>query len=267
VNLTDKVVLVSGASRGIGAEIARQAVARGSKVGLLARTAADLDRLRDELGERCVVAAADVSEPDQLAVAVDKVTGELGPIDVVVCNAGVGLYGTFLDADVDDIERVMRTNYLGTVYLLKAVLPGMVARRSGHVVSVGSIAGRIGAPFEAAYSASKFAGTGLMEALLVELSPYDVHVSLVLPGVVDTTFFEARGHPYERSRPKPESPVKVAKVTLDAVEHNRSEAYVSAFMRQAVISKTLMPPLFKWGTARVFEKELAAARAPLSPQV
>src|SRR3954469_6472634 len=213
MKLRDKSVLITGASRGIGAEIARQAAARGSRVGLLARNAADLDRLRAELGGQSVAAAADVLDPEQVRVAVDAVAESLGPIDVVVANAGVGLYGTFLDADVDDLDRVMRTNYLGVVHVLKAVLPGMADRRRGHVVIMGSISGRIGSPFEAGYSASKFAVAGLAEAISVELGPFDIGVSLILPGPVEPSFFEARGHAYERSRPKPESPVKVADVT------------------------------------------------------
>lgn len=265
MNLTDKVLLISGASRGIGAEIARQAVGRGGRVGLLARTGPDLDLLREELGDKCAIATADVLAPDQVNAAADKVAAELGPIDVVVCNAGVGLYGTFLDSDVEDLDRVMRTNYLGMVHVLKAVLPSMAARRTGHVVTIGSISGRIGSPFEAGYSASKFAVTGLTESLMVELAPLGIGVSLVLPGPVESSFFAARGHPYERSRPKPESPAKVATVTLDAIERNRAEAYVSGFMRQAVISKTLLPPLFQWGTARAFAKELDGVRNPVHP--
>jgi short-subunit dehydrogenase len=260
MKLRDKSVLITGASRGIGAEIARQAAARGSRVGLLARNAADLGRLRGEVGGRSVAAAADVLDPEQVRVAVEAVSKSLGPIDVVVANAGIGLYGSFLDADVDDLDRVMRTNYLGVVHVLKAVLPGMAERRHGHVVIMGSIAGRIGAPFEAGYSASKFAVAGLGEALSVELAPLDIAVSVVAPGPVSTSFFEARGHLYDRSRPKPESPAKVAKVTLDAIEHNRAEAFVSGFMRQAVIAKTLVPPLFRWGTARAFSTELAEVR-------
>lgn len=263
MKLHDKTVLVTGASRGIGAEIARQAVARGSRVGLLARTEADLDRLRGELDGQCAVAVADVVDREKVEAAVQSVTAALGPIDVVVANAGVGLHGTFLDADVEDLERLMRINYMGTVYVLKATLPAMVERRSGHVVAIGSIAGRIGAPFEAGYSASKFAMTGLCEAISVELLPYDVGVSLVLPGPVDTTFFEARGHAYDRPHPKPVTAAKVARVALDAVEHNRLEAYVSAFMHQAVITKTLIPPIFRWGTAKAFATELAAMRARL----
>lgn len=256
-----KVMVVSGASRGIGTEIARAAVARGARVGLLARSAPELERLCDELGrDNAVVACADVLDREQLDVAIDDVVRNLGPVDVVVANAGIGLYGTFLDADVDDLARVMQTNYLGTVHLLKAVLPQMAERRQGHVVAVGSISGKIGSPFEAGYAASKFAVAGLVESLCVELAPFGINVSLVVPGPVDTTFFATRGHPYERSRPKPASPTKVAQVVLDAIEHDRQEAFVSGFMRQAVISKTLFPPLYRWGTARAFADDLAAVK-------
>lgn len=253
---TDSVALISGASRGIGAELARQVVARGGRVGLLARTTSDLDALGSELGAACVVTPADVTSSDELGHAVEQIEKALGPVDIVVNNAGIGLYGAFLDADVDDVERVMRTNYVGSVRLLKAVLPGMVERRRGHVVTIGSISGRIGSPFEAAYSASKFALAGLTEALSVELSAFGIGVSLVNPGPVDTAFFETRGVAYDRRRPKPVPAAKVARTVIRAVEQERAEAFVSPFLRQAVVSKTLVPLLFKLGTARVFAEEL-----------
>ena len=260
MKLTDKVVLISGASRGIGADVARQAVQRGARVGLLARSAADLERLRAELGDRAVSACVDVLDAEQVRAAVATVTNAFGPIDVVVANAGIGLYGTFLEATVEDLARVMDTNYLGTVHLLKEALPAMAERRRGHVAIVGSIAGRIGSPFEAGYSASKFAQTALAEALSVELAPFGIGVSLISPGPVSTSFFEARGHAYDRPRPKPDSPAKVARVVLDAVEHEKADVFVSGFMHQALISKTLFPPLFRWGTSRAFAKELSAIR-------
>jgi short-subunit dehydrogenase len=253
---TGSVALISGASRGIGAELARQVVARGGRVGLLARTTADLEALRAELGAACAVATADITSSDQLETAVKTVEAELGPIDIAVNNAGVGLYGTFLDTDVDDVERMMTTNYLGAVRLLKAVLPGMVERRRGHLVTIGSISGRIGSPFESAYSASKFALTGLTEALSVELAPLGIGVSLVNPGPVDTPFFETRGTPYDRKRPKQVPAAKVARTVIKAVEGNRLETFVDPMLRQAVVTKTLVPPLFRWGTARAFATEL-----------
>lgn len=261
MKLRDKVVLVTGASRGIGAEIARQAAAQGNRVGLLARTQADLDRLREELGQGCAAAAADVADHAQVESAVRTISAELGPIDVVVVNAGVGLYGPFIDADVADIERVMRINYMGSVHVLKAVLPAMIERRQGHVAVIGSISGRMGSPFEAGYSASKFALTGLTEGLSIELTPFNINVTLVSPGPMTTSFFDARGHTYDRARPRPMSPGKVATLTLRAIERNRHDIFASAFMRQALISKTLVPPLFRLGSARAFAKELAKLAA------
>jgi short-subunit dehydrogenase len=253
---TGSVALISGASRGIGNELARQAVARGARVGLLARSTDELEELARELGDACVVAAADVTSSEELATAVKTVENALGPVDIVVNNAGIGHYATFLDTDIDDLERMIRTNYVGAARVLKAVLPGMVERRRGHLVSVGSISGRIGSPFEAAYSASKFALTGLTEALSVELAPFNIKVSLVNPGPVDTPFFETRGVPYDRTRPKPVPASKVARTIIKAVERERLETYVDPFLRQAVVSKTLVPPLFAWGTARAFATEL-----------
>jgi short-subunit dehydrogenase len=253
-------VLISGASSGIGAELARQAVAKGSHVGLLARSGDALESLSAELGSSCIAAPADVTAPEQLSAAVATVEKALGPIDILVNNAGIGHYGAFLDLEVEEIDRIMRTNYLGVVHTLKAVLPGMVARRRGHVVTVGSIAGRIGSPFEAAYAASKFAVSGLTEALSVELSPFGIGVSLVSPGPVDTPFFAHRGHPYERKRPKAVPAADVAQTIVRCVEAGHAEAFVPAMLRQAVVAKTLIPPLLRWGTARAFTRELAAER-------
>jgi len=256
MRLEGRVVMITGASRGVGAALARQAVAKGALVALIARTADDLESLRSELGDACVVATADVSSYDEVVTAVGKLTAELGRVDVLVNNAGIGLYGAFLDAEVADVERLMQVNYLGAVHVLKAVLPGMVERRRGHIVSIGSIAGRIGAPFEAAYSATKFALAGLTEALSVELAPFGIDVTLVSPGPIDTPFFDARGHAYERAHPKPVSPERVAARILSCIEGRRSETFISPMLRQAVIAKTLVPPLFRWGTARTFAKEL-----------
>ena len=260
MKIPGKVVLVTGASRGIGAEIARQAAARGAKLGLLARTQPDLDRVREDVGSVCATAVADVADRAQVDAAVKKIAEELGPIDIAVVNAGVGLHGPFIDADVADLDRVMRINYLGSVHVLKAVLPTMIERRQGHVAIIGSISGRMGSPFEAGYSASKFALTALAEALSIELLPFDINVTLVNPGPTTTNFFEASSHPYDRARPKLQSAEHVARVTIRAIERNRHDIFASAFMRQALISKTLFPPAFRLGSARAFAKELADMR-------
>ena len=237
VDLDGAVVAITGASRGIGAAVAKAVTARNARVGLIART-------------------ADVADRAATIKAIEQVEAELGPVDVLVANAGIGQYGPLVDITYEELERLVGVNVLGTMYAIRAVLPGMVARRRGHIVTIGSIAGRIGSPFEAAYSATKFAGVGLTEALAVEVAPYGVGVSVVNPGVVATEFGNARGHPYDRKRPKPISADSVAEAVVTAITKDASEVYVPKMFRPAVVFRHLVPPLFRSGTARSFKKEL-----------
>jgi short-subunit dehydrogenase len=253
--------LITGASRGIGRAVAVAAAGQGARVGLIARDEADLRATLAAAGGRGAVAVADVADPDALAAAIRALEDELGPTDVLVANAGIGAYGAFADLTADEAERIVRVNVLGTVHALRAVVPGMVARRRGHIVTIGSIAGRIGSPFEAIYSATKFAGVGLTEALVVELEPYGIGVSLVNPGPVATDFGAARGHPYDRARPQPVPAEDVAQAVIRAVEDDRHEVYVPRAFRPAVVIRHLVPPLFRWGSARSFRRELAEDRS------
>ena len=258
MELRDKTVIVTGASRGIGAAVAIAAAAKGARVGLIARSAGDLDAVRARVGDRGASAVADVGDAVALSAAIDALEGELGPVDVLVANAGIGAYGPFVDIESDEVDRLVKVNVLGTIYAIRAVLPGMIARRRGHIVTMGSIAGRIGSPFEALYSATKFAGVGLTEALATEVEPYGIGVSIVNPGPVETNFGEARGHPYDRRRPKPVSAEVVANAVVDAVERAKPEVYVPRSFGAAVAIRHLLPRLLRWGTRRSFRKELAA---------
>jgi 3-oxoacyl-[acyl-carrier protein] reductase len=259
--LDGKVAIVTGASRGIGRAVAVAAAARGARIGLIARSRNDLDAVLAEIGGRGAIAVADVGDREELIAAITTLEGELGPVDVLVANAGIGAYGAFADVEPDEIERLVRVNVLGTVHAIRAVVPGMISRRRGHIVTIGSIAGRIGSPFEALYSATKFAGVGLTEALVVELEPYGIGVSLVNPGPVTTDFGAARGHPYDRDRPKPVPASDVADAVIRAVEGGKHELYVPGWFRQAVVTRHLLPPLFRKGSAQSFKAELAKDKA------
>jgi short-subunit dehydrogenase len=265
VGWSDSVSLVTGASRGIGRAVARAAAERGSRIGLVARGESDLRRVLDEIGGRGAVAVADVASRAAAEAAVASVEDQLGPLDIVVANAGIGLYGPFVEADPDDFARLVGVNVLGTMHVLRAALPGMVRRRRGHVVIVGSVAGRLGAPFEAVYSATKFAQVGLAEALSVELSAAGVGVSLVNPGPVDTAFFDRRGHDYTRSFPRKVSAERVARAVMAAVDDRRFEQLVPRWLRPAHIFRHLAPPLYLSGTRRTFRAELSDLAAGGGP--
>ena len=253
--------MITGASRGIGRALALAAAANGARIGLIARTEADLRDVLAEAGGNGAVAVADVAAPDDLDAALCALEAQLGPVDVLVANAGIGSYGAFADLTADEAERIVRVNVLGTVHAIRAVVPGMIERRRGHIVTIGSIAGRLGSPFEAIYSATKFAGVGLTEALVVELEPYGIGVSMIQPGPVATHFGEARGHPYDRKRPKPVPAEQVATAVIRAVERGHHEQYVPGSFRPAVVTRHLLPPLFRWGSKRSFVRELAEDRA------
>jgi len=251
---------VTGASRGIGAAVARAAAREGATVGLLARDEADLAAVLASCGGKGAIATADVADPDDLAVAIGQLEAQVGPPDILVANAGIGQYGAFADTTVDEIERIVRVNVLGIAHAIRMVVPGMIERRRGHIVTLGSIAGRLGSPFEAVYSATKFANVGLTEALVVELEPYGIGVSMVNPGPVATHFGEARGHPYDRERPKAVPAEQVADAVIAAVQHGKHEQYVPRSFRGAVVARHTLPPLFRWGSKRSFTKELAEDR-------
>ena len=247
--------MITGASRGIGREVARAAARRGARLGLIARTRDELDAVLRDVGGTGAVAVADVGDREQVAGALGELESALGPIDILVANAGIGAYGPFAEIDLDEIERLVRVNLLGTMYPVRMALPGMIERRRGHVVIVASIAGRIGAPFEATYSATKFAQIGMAEALATEVGRHGIGVSLVDPGPVKTDFFDARGHPYEGDTPKPVTPERVAAAVMRAVDDNRFEQVVPGWLRQAVVLRHLVPPLLRWGTERRFRNE------------
>lgn len=189
----DRVALVTGASSGIGLALAILLAREGSHVWLVARQP---DRLASALIEVkaarqnddqvCGAISADVSDPAQAFAAVEQVTREVGAPHLLVNSAGVVRPGNFHELELDDFRWMMDINYFGTLYMVKAVLPEMMARRSGQIVNISSMAGFLGVFGYSAYAASKFAITGFSDALRSELKPHGIRVSIVFPPDVDT---------------------------------------------------------------------------------
>jgi short-subunit dehydrogenase len=243
------VALVTGASSGIGKDLAIRMAAKGAKTVLVARRQAALDAVREECDRHApsLALSCDVRERGQVEAAVAEAQRRLGAIDILVNNAGYSLWTLAKDAPVEHFEDLMRTNYFGMVYFTKAVLPAMLERRRGHLVNVASIAGKLGVGHHSHYSASKFAMVGFSEALWFELRGTGVGITVVYPGVIDTPLFEHESFAdfpaANRARMIPVRPLTEA--ILRAIERNRFEVTVPRYMGLGAVVRHVWPWLFR----------------------
>ncbi len=193
MDLTGSVVLVTGASSGIGAALAPQLAARGATIGIVARRA---DRLEAVLAEcrahtdASFMWTADLSDLDAAAAVVDDALARYGRVDALVNNAAIGKRKLVQTLTDDDVDVTMRTNFTSPIRMAMALLPSMIERGSGLIVNVSSMGGRLGIAHEAAYSASKFAMCGWSESARIDLDGTGVKVKLVLPGPIATEIWE-----------------------------------------------------------------------------
>ncbi len=224
------VVLVTGASSGIGAAVARRMTATGDRRLLL--NGRDRERLAG-----VAAASGGTALPGDLATAegcralARQALEAAGRVDVLVANAGVGYEGPFATMPAPALDEVIAVNLTAPLRLVHALLPAMVRRGSGHVVLVASVAGAVGVGGESVYSAAKGGLCVFADSLRHELRASGVSVSVVLPGVVDTPFFERRGAPYRRRVPRPVPAERVAEAVCRAVERRQREVFVPRWLR------------------------------------
>jgi NADP-dependent 3-hydroxy acid dehydrogenase YdfG len=215
MNLDGKTAVITGASRGIGSAVARQLHERGVNLGLASRSG-------DDLGfDGAVAQPCDVRDLDALVSLCDATAERFGGIDIVVSNAGVGAYGSFLDLSVAHLDEMIDVNLKGTLYAVRAALPHMLGRE-GDVITLASEAGRRGLPLEAVYCASKFGQVGFTRALDHELREHGIRCTNVCPGGVATDFAldEGRGRT-EAALPGMMTAEDVAEVVVFALERPR----------------------------------------------
>jgi NAD(P)-dependent dehydrogenase (short-subunit alcohol dehydrogenase family) len=224
--LAGKVALVTGASRGIGAAVARALSAEGVRLAVASRSG-------DDLGlDGAVARPCDVRRPEDLEALAAEAVERFGGIDILVANAGVGAYGPFLDLPADQLEEMIDVNVKGTLYAVRAALPHLLESDAADIVTLASEAGRRGLPLEAVYCASKFAQVGFTRALDHELREQGVRCSNVCPGGVATDFAMGRGRtPDMPALAEMMTPENVAEVVLFVVSRPRNHRILETAFR------------------------------------
>jgi short-subunit dehydrogenase len=259
MRLTGRVALVTGGSSGIGAATARALAAAGVRPLIAGRDPARLRTIADQTGG--IALACDLAAPEGPAGLVAAATRAVATlpaapgdavagIDILVNNAGMGWAGPIGEITVEKIAELVAVNLTAPMELTRLLVPGMIARGRGRVVFVSSIAGATGVRGEAVYSATKAGLGSFAESLAYELDGHDVRVSVIVPGVIDTPFFDRRGHPYGRKRPGPQPPERVARAIVYCLEHDRGVSYVPRWMRLPAWLHGAAPGTFRALAAR-----------------
>lgn len=238
------VALVTGASSGIGTAVAERLADDGDWRLLL--NGRDEDRLA-QVATRTggVPLAADLVDPRARVRLAEEALVHSGRVDALVAGAGIGWAGPFTAMPHEAIDDVVAVNLDATLHLVRLVLPGMVERRCGQVVLIGSMAGSVGVRGEAVYAATKAGLTAFADSLRYELASTGVRVSMVLPGAVDTPFFQRRGSPYRRERPRPVPAVQVAETVCRTLRTGRPNAYVPSWMAMPAWLHGTAPGVFR----------------------
>ena len=242
------VVVITGASSGIGEAAARVLAARGHQMVLAARRLDRLESLERELSPRTEVLTVqtDVACPEDVEELARRAAERFGGIDVWVNNAGIGHSLPWWEKDTEEVRRVVDVNLTGPILATKAALPYMLPKRRGHIINVASVAGHIGTT--GVYSATKFGLRGFTEALRRELLPYGIRVSLLTPGFIRTEM--------TRNNPMRMPSAEVAgRVIARLVEHPRREVVVPGWYRIVISFNRWFPGLTDWVTSRFLRAE------------
>lgn len=241
-------VLVTGASSGIGAAVARLAAERGDRVALLARRVVELERVRASLpgAERHVILGCDLLDEDGLRAAVAEVGQRFGALDLVVHSAGIGYRARLEELRREPLERVLATNLTAVLLLDREALPWLERGERPVVVHVGSVIARRGIPGQLVYAASKAALVSASEALRLEWAGRGIQVCLLHPGVTRTAFFQVQENPFGRPPPdlaRADTPERVAEAILDLDRRPQPEVWLGGRWRWFALAGIVAPRL------------------------
>ncbi len=262
VDFRDRVVLITGGSRGLGLVIARLLAAEGARLALVARREEELDRAHDELramGAEVAVFACDVADRDSVQLAIDRVLQRFGRLDVLINDAGVIQVGPYEHMRFEDFDEAMRVHFWGPLNLTLIALPFLKRQAQARIVNISSIGGKIAVPHLLPYSASKFALTGLSDGLRAELARQGVRVTTVCPGLMRTgsplnAWFKGR-HRAEftwfavlGALPLVSIDARrAARKIVEACRHGDAELVITPQARLAVVANAVLPSLFAFG--------------------
>jgi short-subunit dehydrogenase len=243
-----RVIAITGASAGIGRATAIRVARDGAAVAICARRRDRLDAVASDIaaaGGRALPVVADVVSEDAMRMFVAETIERFGTLDVMICNAGFGIYGAIDDITPDQMRRLMDINYFGTYYAARAALPIFRRQQHGHIVIVSSIVGKRGVPYMGAYSATKFAQVGMAECLRSELHGTNIHVSVVCPVSTATEFTEVMtretGGEVSRSLGPAQTVDAVAEAIARAIERPIPEVYPYFKSRGLVLLNAIAP--------------------------
>ena len=242
----DKVAVITGASSGIGWAVAKALAAQQCRLGLVARRQDKLEALAAEIrqaGGTCALVAADVAEREPTLHAIRGLQQQLGPIDLLLANAGVGAPTHLNPVNIEQVERMFRVNLFGVIYSIEAALPGMLERGQGHLAAVSSLAAYKGLPAESAYCASKAAVNIYLEGLRIQLRRRNIAVTTICPGFVKTPMTE----PFDFKMPFVMDVDKAARKIVKALARRRK---VCNFPWQTTLLMKLTRWLPDWMLAR-----------------
>jgi hypothetical protein len=252
-SLKKKVIVITGASSGIGEATARRCATQGARLVLVARSAEKLEALAQQvrgLGGDALVVPTDVSCAEQIQQLANTVLSHYGHVDVLVNNAGFGLLDSFPQADIADLQAMVAVNVYGVVRCTQAFLPGILARRKGQIINVASLAGLLATPNFAFYSATKFALIGMSRSLQLDLCGTGVRCAIICPGATRTPFMvraeESKYGRVTRLIPWLEAD-DVARVILRVVQKNKSgEIVVPAIAAPLIYLASALPGVAHW---------------------
>jgi 3-oxoacyl-[acyl-carrier protein] reductase len=233
-DITGKVAVVTGAGRGIGRAIAVELAQMGARVVVAARSASDLEETARLIGTASAV-PTNVRNKEEVHRLLEHASSQFGPVDILVNSAGIGVSGPVIDFTDADYDAILETNLKSIFHASRYVLPSMIERKTGHIINIASIAGKVGSPNLAVYCASKFGVVGFTQSLAEEVRQHGIRVSLICPGSTDTSFLGSSSKS-SKMRDRMLSPADIAHaVRMIVLQESNS------FISEVIIRPTMKP--------------------------